>query len=53
MGELRMSIGERDRLDVFGRVKRNELTVVAAAGLSGIARAAGRRRATSRRRGTA
>ena len=33
MGELRMSATERDRLDVFGRVKRGEMTVVAAAEL--------------------
>jgi hypothetical protein len=31
-----MSIAERDRLDVLGRVKRGELTVVAASGLLGL-----------------
>ena len=36
MGELRMSATERDRLDVLGRVKRGELTVVASAGLLGL-----------------
>ena len=38
-----MSATERDRLDVFGRVKRGELTVVAAAGLLGLSVRQGRR----------
>src|SRR5688500_7714171 len=36
MGELRMSVKERIRLDALGRVKRKELTVVAAAELMGL-----------------
>ena len=36
MGELRMSVNERIRLDAFGRVKRKEITVVAAAELMGL-----------------
>jgi transposase len=31
-----MSVSERDRLDLFGRVKRRELTVTSAAGLLGM-----------------
>jgi hypothetical protein len=33
MDELRMSLREQDRLEVMGRVKRGELTVVQASGL--------------------
>jgi hypothetical protein len=36
MDELRMSLKERDRLDVMSRVKRRELTVVEASGLLGL-----------------
>jgi hypothetical protein len=36
MGELRMSVKERVALDAMGRVKRGELTVVAAAELMGL-----------------
>jgi Helix-turn-helix domain len=36
MGELRMSVNERIRLEAFGRVKRKEITVVAAAELMGL-----------------
>jgi hypothetical protein len=36
MDELRMSLNERIRLDALNRVKRGELTVVAAAELSGL-----------------
>src|SRR5450759_272750 len=36
MGELRMSLKERDRLDVMARVKRGELTVLEASGLLGL-----------------
>ena len=36
MGELRMSGKERIALDAMGRVKRKELTVVAAAELMGL-----------------
>src|ERR1035437_4588507 len=36
MGELRMSLKERDRLDVMARVKRGELTVVEASGMLGL-----------------
>ena len=36
MDELRMSLRERDRMEVMGRVKRGELTVVAASGLLGL-----------------
>jgi transposase len=38
-----MSVAERDRLDVFARVKRKELTVVAAAELLGLSLRQGRR----------
>src|SRR5690349_10030960 len=34
--ELRMSAGERIRLDAMGRVKRGEITVAQAAGLMGL-----------------
>src|SRR5215213_7311735 len=36
MGELRMSVRERVRLEAFGRVRRGELTVRAAAELAGL-----------------
>jgi len=36
MGELRMSVKERVRLEALGRVKRGELTLVAAAELMGL-----------------
>src|SRR5688500_865370 len=36
MGELRMSLNERIRLEALGRVKRRELTVVGAAELMGL-----------------
>jgi hypothetical protein len=36
MDELRMSVKERDRLELLCRVKRGELTVVAASGLLGL-----------------
>jgi hypothetical protein len=43
MDELRMSGKERDRLDALSRVKRGELTVVAAAELMGLSLRQGRR----------
>jgi helix-turn-helix protein len=43
MGDLRMSVNERNRLEAFGRVKRGELTVVSAAGLCGLSLRQGRR----------
>src|SRR2546430_2654734 len=43
MGDLRMSVKERVRLEAFGRVKRGELTVVEAAGLCGLSVRQGRR----------
>jgi hypothetical protein len=36
MGELRMSRKERVRLELLGRVRRGELTVVRAAELAGV-----------------
>lgn len=36
MGMLLMSAGERDRLDVLGRVKRGELTLVKTSELLGL-----------------
>lgn len=43
MDAIRMSRKERDRLEVFGRVKRGELTVVKAAELLGLSYRQGRR----------
>ena len=43
MGDLRMSVSERNRLEVFGRVKRGEMTVVSAAALCGLSLRQGRR----------
>ncbi len=38
-----MSVSERNRLEVFGRVKRGEMTVVSAAALCGLSLRQGRR----------
>jgi len=43
MGELRMSVNERIRLDALCRVKRGEMTVGAAAELMGLAMRQARR----------
>ena len=43
MESIRMSVRERDRLEVLGRVKRGELTMVAASRLLGLSLRQGRR----------